>query len=812
MSYDIAKIAKDYQSGGSKQVRPYKPSDRKGRYFDDKGNEQSNDPGSASWYKQQAEWLWWMFANNYTDFNYSTRQEMINLRQYAQGTQPIEKYIGSWRNWDKKNNRWMTWVNISFDIYAIIPHFVASIRGKFNKVDFTAQAHCVDETAGTEREEIIWKQSVLQQDKQFYDKAHAAIGSTPDQNQQQLPFIPQNKEQAQMLVDMGFVKLTSEAKLEELMKQSSDDGRWTETIKTRCEVDGFVLGRMASKVDVDPASKKIMPRYVDPENLIVRYRSQDEYYQKISYIGEVVPYTVGDLRVQGIKDEELRRCVLYYANTAGNPAVNFPNGSYFNPMWNDFATYVVDMEFEAVDLRNHKWIEFDQITGEWIPSSQDKPGAMPEQTDEPNISGDHTAMTQYPKWHRCKWVIGTNIVFDYGFQYNVPYSQDKRPESNYSVVRVADRSAISIVVTDADDIQNLVLKRRAAVAKMRPPGTIIDKNAWAETEIGGRKFTWLDQINMFNQTGDGVIQNPITPTGQAIPGVPLPFYENKGTIGVLADYDDAIDRAVGRMANKIGLGLPAEGSAPDPNAPVGTSQIALEGTNNVLRPILMAYQSLKKQTFNKIAYQFEIREKADLLKVYDGIIGGENIDLLKFMDMFHHGISVDALIDDDTRNDLLASMKLSLQAAKTGGVGITDADYFACKRLIDQGLYKSAELFLSWRDAVRKKEAQDLQTQNMQLNGQNMQMQEQAKQQTMLSKMAADKQTKLELQNAELQNQLLLMSQQLINDRTLLHDQSTASHADIAAEGLIDEALIGVQADADIKVGKALPKPKPTKK
>ncbi len=816
-TYDITSVVTDYQTGGTKAARPLQPSAIEKKWKDASGKDMENIPGSATWYKNQAEWLWWMYANNYTDINYSTRLEIINLRLYAAGRQPIEKYLNPWRRWDEKANRWITWANISFDIYAVIPKLVSAVRGILSKVDFTVQAHCVDENAGAEREEMIAKQEVLEKDKEFYAAAHKVMGTESEQQQsaQPLPFIPQNKEQAQMLVDMGFIKITSEAELEELLKQSADDGRWNETIKPRLETDGFTIGKMWTRAMTDPVTKRIMPRYVDPENLVVRYHAMDDYYQKISYVGEIVPYTIGDLRARGVKDQELLQCVKYYASKVGNPALNAVgqnvSNTYYNPVWNDWTVYVLEMEFESMDFQKHEWVEFDQTTGKYIPSSKDKYGAFPRELQDGTI-GDHTAMTQYPKWHRVDWIIGTNTVLNEGFQFDTPYTQEDRPQSTFSGCKVSDRSPVSIIIPDADAIQNLELKRRAAVAKMRPGGIIIDKNAWQETEVGGKKFTWLDQLNMFNQTGDAVIQNPVTPTGQAIPGVPLPFYDNKGTIGVLVDYDSSIDRAVARMSDKIGIPMPAEGSSVDPNAPVKTTQLAIEGMNNTLRPILMAYQSVKKQTFSKMAYMYEIRSKAALLKEYEGIIGHDGVDLLKFVNQFHHGISVDVFTDDDTKNDLIASMKLSLQAAKTGGVGITDADYFAAKRLVDQGLYKSAELFLNWRDGIRKQEALQMQSENMKENRITMQTQEQMKQQALALKEQSQRETKLLVENAKLEGQVALLMTAFNNDRKLLADTSTMTREEKVLEGTIDEELIGVQADADIKVAKAAPKLKPTAK
>lgn len=754
---DISSLINSYTTGNN-AGRPVKPSNYKVMKKDQQGVEYPVEPGSPDWYKSQMQWLFWSYANNFTDLNYSNRLDMILNRLYSQGRQPISKYTGAWLRNGKENRR-VTWANISFDIFAIIPKFKNYVIGSFNKIDYTVQANCVDENAGTEREEKIWKEAIEQEDE-FYSKAHEMLGQ--DKPQAQLPFIPKNKEQAKMLMDMGFVKLISEAQLEELLRQSAEDSRWDEVIKTKLHEDAFDLGRMAVKTYVDPVTKRVMTRYADPVNMIIRYRMRDTFYQNISYAAEMVPFTLGDLRAYGIKDDELRKAAQFYGGMFGNIAYN-PQGDWFNPCWYDYNVYVMDCDFEATDFQRHQFIDFDQ-------TNETKDKVSPD---------DNTTVTEYPKWHRGKWVIGTDIIFDYGLQYDIPYFQDKRPESLYSIVRTSERSPVSLIISDADDAQNLTLRKRAALAKMRPPGTIWDKNALQELEVGGNKFNWLDQINMFNQTGDALIAQPTTPTGQAIPGVPPPFYENKGGMGVLADYRAELDAIVANMASKLGIAEPIGGNSIDPNAPVGSTQIALEGTNNVMRPMLMGYQSVKKQSFGKMAYIYEIRDKANLLSNYNGIIGTHGVDLLKFVNQRFFGINVDVLVDEQTKNDVLAAAKISLQAAKAGGAGIDDSDYFAILRLVNQGLYKSAELYLGYKSNLKEQKAQALQAQNMEENRKTAIATEEAKRQTQMQLTEANTQATAAIDTNKI-------SEQLKADMTLMMTEFQNKMQEIVLQGKTD--------------------------
>ena len=64
---------------------------------------------------------------------------------------------------------------------------------------------------------------------------------------------------------------------------------------------------------------------------------------------------------------------------------------------------------------------------------------------------------KYARRYRAKLVIGTSIVFDYGYQYNQIFDSQNRPKSSYSIYRVADRSMTSRCVSVIDDLHIAIL-------------------------------------------------------------------------------------------------------------------------------------------------------------------------------------------------------------------------------------------------------------------------------------------------------------------------------------------------------------------
>lgn len=773
--------------------RPAKPNPYEHTYTDKDGNIVENKPGSPLWYQQQCEWLWWMYANGYTDINYNMRMEMITNRLYAEGRQPVQKYLARWFRYNKKTNRMTTFANISFDINPVLPKFLNYVRGLMDKIDFNIDVTAQNAESIMQREMIVGREMAQTADPDFYGMAHGLIGE--EMPESELPFTPENADQMQMLEDMGFIKLPDEVRMENKLSTVASLSNWSE-IKAKVEYDLFVQGVAATKIDRDPVTKQQITRYSNIENLIAIYRNRDVYYRDVSYVAEIVPYRISDLKAAGFNDEALRKAINNCQGLFGNPMVNMTNypTTFFSPNWMDMLVYVMDCEFESFDFKRYKWDNFE---------GEDYPEYVPSDETPNNGASEKQPMTTYPKWHRCKWVIGMGVdgVFDNGFQFDVPYSQNNRPQSTFSIVRANDRSPVNIAIADADEVQNLVLARRMAVAKLRPPGGLTDKNSFADMEIGGKKFSILDHLDMFNQTGDALISNPRTPTGQAIPGVPPAHIDSKGNVDSLAYYDAAINTAIQRIAEKIGVSNPLEGSTPDPRTPVRTTQLALEGSNNILRPLIMAYREIKKQTFDKLAAKFEIMEKAELLEQ-----GVDSIEkLMEFIDSRKYQIKADSLINDDVKQDILTKADLSLQAAKTGGVGIEYSDYFVVQNLVRRGLLKSAQWYLSWKESERKDHAIQMQRENMEMNGKNMLAQEEASRETLLQQ----QQMKTESTIAIDTNKILT---ELKKDLELGMQKGFMEMQNTILEGKIDEKLKVIQGQIDEKLEKIKPKPKTTKK
>jgi hypothetical protein len=358
---------------------------------------------------------------------------------------------------------------------------------------------------------------------------------------------------------------------------------------------------------------------------------------------------------------------------------------------------------------------------------------------------------QKDKYYRCKWIIGTNVVFDYGLQYDVPYDQYTRPKCSYTVQKITDRSMINQCISTADDIQLSVLKFRNAMASSRPPGVQVEWGSLSQIAKGGDKMNPFDILKIYNDTGNLIFKYATNP-GNGMPlqgGIP-PVTELRGGIGsYLQEIIAVLDWNINMIREITGLNSVVDASSPAPNALVGTAKIAEAGTNHVLRPILTNYKSVKQKAFANLCNRWQMFA---IFNEGNVSVGGTNVayETIKVNKNLYKPIFdvyCDALISDDDKMRLEQALLTSLQAAKTGSIGITTMDYFYIHEIMATGNLRWAWVYLSYREAKMEAErqqaamaqqqqasqaAQQLEQMKMQNEMQRIQMEEEEKRKTLM--------------------------------------------------------------------------------
>ena len=714
-----------------------------GDNLDAKKKRDPNDTISKEWFRKKCEYMYSCYIRDDAYIPYSTVRDYRICRLYAQGRQPNTKYMERLTIQDKRTGIRKGWMNISWDILPILPKFRSVVLGKFEEIDYSTQAHAIDDVSTTMKEDAKMLYYIEQKYKEQMEFFRGLMGEdSPDQPK--LPFIPKNHEELDMLGNMGFFRLAWEITMDKLLIATSQKCNWHE-IKRRVFEDAIDLGIIAVKDYTDPVNGKPMVRYVDPEYLIIRQTRMNDF-SNVSEAAEITWMSIGELRAFGLTDEELLKASKAYSGIFGNPYMtDIPGYPQDRNRYDYLKVAVLDAEFESFDtfffesrMINDKMVYFDL------------PYGAKKATSKKNKFGTR----QYPKRYRTKWVIGTDIIFDHGLQYDQHYDQENRPRSSYSCYRIAEKSMISQCITSADDIQLAVLKLRSAMAESKPAGVMIEFGSLSNIALGGEKMDPFDILKIYRDRGDLIFKYALQQNGMPLQGGIPPISELRGGIGpYLQELMSILDWNINMIREITGINQAVDASTPSAGALVGVAQIAEQGTNNVLRPMLAGYRSIKQRAYMNLCQRWQLAGMfyPQTMPFAHGE-GSASIEIIKVgKDLYNpvFDVFVDMPVKQEDKMQLEQACMASLQAAKAGAVGITLSDYIYIKELIAINNMRAAWVYLSYREKEIQEQKDAMSAQMQQTNAMMQQEAEMIKQQMTAERENAAQAVKLDMMNLE---------------------------------------------------------------
>jgi hypothetical protein len=193
---------------------------------------------------------------------------------------------------DKKTNKRKGYMNVSWDILSVVPKFKRVVMGMLDKMEYDVFIDALDEKSISDKESMkwrVWANKVLSEALEEDPAANAANEGMP-----QMPgmpnFVPNSVEELEMMKDLGSFKLAIEIAYEKALNWSYDMSSW-EDIKRRIFSDLFDIGIAMVKDYVDPISKQVKSRYVNPRDAIISY-SSDPSHKNMKIAGEMRKMTI----------------------------------------------------------------------------------------------------------------------------------------------------------------------------------------------------------------------------------------------------------------------------------------------------------------------------------------------------------------------------------------------------------------------------------------------------------------------------------------------------------------------------------------
>lgn len=393
-----------------------------------------------------------------------------------------------------------------------------------------------------------------------------------------LPGEAEDLDELQMEIDFSpkFIRAKDiEESVQLVFYENEIDKLWDEVSK-----DIVYHGAGIVKEDLDE-NNKVVIRKVDLGSFAC-----SKFYRPdggdITWAYEIKPTKVSDLS-KYFDEDEINKLVQGLIGKNGNPNSMGRNTLEFNG-YDIFKADVMDLEFISWDKR---------VTE----TNTDKLGNIKTSKTKPSAEGKQKEGTTYiaktvENVYKCKWVIGTDLIYDFGKaenqkrSVNIATMSKTKLSYHLNVANFHNMRSVGMVnsmKSIIDDLNNSTFKLRMLKNRMVPNGFDIDLAAIEDVALGakGKSMTPKEVIDMFFETGVLVSRRS---------GISMDNNVNYKAINVITNgmgdqlvqlYND-IQASKQALRDITGLNELTDGSTPNPKTLTTIANLANESTNNAL--------------------------------------------------------------------------------------------------------------------------------------------------------------------------------------------------------------------------------------
>jgi hypothetical protein len=598
----------------------------------------------------ETEW----FYNDYNQARYTTNKNNFhNLRLYARGEQPIQKYKD-----ELSINGDLSYLNLDWKPVPIIPKFVDIVVNGLTDRMYDIKAFSQDPFSVEERTNYMQSLMTDMQTKELTNFAEQAFGVQLTQNDPKE--LPQSDEELMLHMQLTYkqsIELAEEQAIKTLMEGNNYD-----LISKRFYYDLTVLGIGAVKTEFN-TSEGVTINYVDPADLVYSY-TESPYFDDIYYVGEVKEVPINELVKQFpfLEQDDLEDIVK--------------NKSYHQINYNQGSTQYKEIDANKVQVLyfNYKTYMNEVYKVKEIGSGAEKAIEKDDTFDPPAEKEGNFQRLQrsIEVLYEGALILGSDRLLKWEMSKNMmrPKSDYTKVKMNYSIVaprlyKGKIESLVRRITGFADMIQLTHLKLQQVMARMVPDGVYLDADGLAEVDLGnGTNYNPQEALNMFFQTGS-VIGRSLTSEGDMNPGK-VPIQEiTSGSGGnkiqaLITNYNYYMQM----IRDVTGLNEARDGSTPDKNALVGVQKLAAANSNTATRHILQSGLFLTAETAESLSLRIsDIIEYSPTKDAFIQAIGVHNVATLEEIQHLHlhdFGIFIELAPDEEEKALLENNIQVAL--------------------------------------------------------------------------------------------------------------------------------------------------------
>ena len=568
------------------------------------------------YYRQKVQYFYTQFAHEYgsivhasTNFS-SSRRTTKELRDYGRGLQNLDKYLRELGYGEKELDRFRR-DNISYQPFPIWTRFRNQIMNRFLDMNLKANTYALDEHANVER---VMKANELKLVRQQATREMVPKGTMPgDEFPSYL-----STEDIDFLMRIGEIRL----QVEIMIKDALDISFYKSGMPTlqKMWLEDFVdLGGMACDLELMNNIQKVV--YVDYGRTIVRssiypdYRDSDvRGYTTVRKVSELLMIDEQAIRNNFDQLRESYKAVYPY-----DPAIMYNQQQGFredysfnqNPygQYADFGTTIA--KFYWLDTDTERYVVGRHPRGSKI---FERVGADFTLSERGERAGKVIQEFPIQYMHRASWVVGTDIMFDYGkTDIIVRQGQNGAKEIVWpmGIYSSNEPSLTEKVIPFIDDIQIALLKKRDLIAKIPPgPRMVIYKDKLRETiRLNNEDYSIRQLVKMYQREGLLVLERAQEYT---LPGdVPanknqvIEFIES-GVAEDIAITDESINAGLRRIQETTGMNPVADGTASQGDMLKSVVESLRLSANSALRPWMESYVVFYQNLSAALAWRYQL--------------------------------------------------------------------------------------------------------------------------------------------------------------------------------------------------------------
>lgn len=715
------------------------------------------------------------------------------LRDYGAGCQSEEYYINLFRQnevrsssssssaaydtdgiWTQtKESKRQGLENLNTKIVSPVPNLKMAVHGIMSQYDENIYVNCIDSESAKEEDLRMYGAMFDSQMAEFTQVFEKQFGIPLNPNKS----IPQGVTLEEMMLykEMGGFKSIYAVAIEELLKFTEKISNWDTVIKRKWIDDLMDLNWIVGRCKYDSEKDVEIMEYVDPMNFTIQY-SQENDFKDAEYCGYFTLEKISKLDAMGFSRKKLLNAAKRWEYFWNNPK---------GTKW-DSAIYDDRIGNFKVPVFHYNWIDVDvlrsiKITNKYgreaiyeIPFDKEiKP--LSDYKKKQNIKQEEVN-TRVRRTYECSWVVDTDMIYDYGRSKNAPRKNKKTPLLNFSVWRgIATNynllfgSVIESIIPFLDNIQIAWLKYQDSLSKSHPGGYAVNIRLLQNLQVDGSDVSPLKAFEMFWKTGRLPYMD--IPIGQNYTGgAVLPITKIDGNLGeLLSIISNEIHLNLQMIERFTGINSAPLGSTPDKDQPVSTTNMAVMGTNNVLRTLINGMYDTKESLADCSArrIQLQIRNNKDARKAYEMVIGDYKVQQLKEAEELgvEYGLFPETRPDQLEIDSLLQTAQIALSPGRDGNPQIDLSQYtYILEQVRGGGNIKKLSRDLAFLIRKNKQEIEKRQQANIQLQIEQQQQLEQQKAQNQAALKAQETETDMMMKQADTQSQMLVDNNKYKNE------------------------------------------------